>query len=245
MRRLVISPRSVSRMNIDGTASASLNTSNCRFVESSPNTIIFQGKQGYEGPYSPYGIPQFFKPNEPFTASYTGDRYENGRRILSFGGPGHGHRDSIIDGTVLFPALRVGEYENIDLSLNGIDLSGARTSPNYSISFCNNISEFTVDEFPIDPTSSTVLTGTTGSSASTRYAIMEECHIGTGEFIGNYIDSFCKARFGLYLPWTTEMPLYVSWEYNEYYKTWAGPFTPTPGDPNENRYHYYIDWYFG
>lgn len=251
-----ITPYSRVRMKFGDAAVASKNTSWCRFYEASPNTFVFQGKQGYEGPYG-LGV-SYFRPNQTYSARYWNSYYETGtnHRVLVYTSydPANisSESDNIIAETKLFPLLSIGEPEQFDLSLNGIDLSGARTTSNFSITYCTTLSEFTLNEYPTNPDSSTVLTGTTGSSTNTRTMYLEDSHFGTGEFCtpgydvyNAYLDSFCKARFGLYLPWSTSMPSQVNWYYNEYYKTWSGPSAPIPGDPDDNAYHIYIDWYFG
>ena len=247
-----ISPYSRYRTKIGSSTEVSKNISNCRFRETSSNVFVFEGKQGYET-YSFFGTYSFFQPNQPFSARFIKSDYETGtnhrRWLYEAGGTTSFPLDSIIAATKLFPTLQVGEFEQIDISLSGINLPTPRTSSNYSFEYCTSLSDFTIDEFPDNPDSSTILSGTTGNITSSRTMTLEESQIGTGEFFvinnGNiaHVDSFCKARFGLYLPNT--MPTNAVWVYNEYYQTWSGPTHATPGVPDDNAFHLYIDWYFG
>lgn len=228
----------------------------CRFLESSANSFIFQGKQQYIN-YIPTGssiVLALWQANQPFVTTSANYKPGSQQQIIQYVAEAPWYRvdlASLISETKLFPNLQVNEFEQIDLTLNGIDLSGIRTSPNFSFQYLYEISDFIVDEFPASPSLQSVLTGTTGSMTASKTLTLEESHIGTGTFVANnistppsyWLDSYCYARFGAYF--SNTIPANAVWEYDRRTQTWSGPTHATPGIPDDNAFHLYIDWYFG
>lgn len=223
----------------------------CRFLESSANSFIFQGKQQYNVFNS--GL-YFWQANKTFVTTSANYKYGSNQQIIQYSAVAPQisvDLASLIFETKLFPNLQVNEFEQINLTLNGIDLSGIRTSPNFSVQYLYEISDFIVNEFPASPSLQSVLTGTTGSMTASKTLTLEESHIGTGTFVANslatppsyWLDSYCYARFGAYF--SNTIPANAVWEYDRRTQTWSGPTHATPGVPDDNAFHFYIDWYFG